>query len=506
MRLFRGPAALMAALFAVNAASSAAGAAPAPVAAMVHSATATPDVAGQPVPFGHAAFYGSPGTKLAKPVVAMAATPDGGGYYEVAADGGVFNYGDAKFYGSTGADHLVRPIIGLATAKGINGYWLVASDGGVFAFGQARFYGSTGGVKLAKPIVGIAATPDGLGYWLVASDGGIFSFGDARFHGSTGGVTLAKPVVGMAPSANGLGYWLVASDGGIFAFGDARFYGSTGSDHLIAPVVGMASTTTGDGYWLAASDGGVFAFGHAPFAGSMGGSATAAPVAAIIGDAAGAGYWLLPVMPPPPPPAPPAVPAGQLQEGDSGAAVLALQQRLTALGYWSDTPDGQYGDATVQAVYALQKAAGLTPDGVAGPATEAALAQGVKPTPQPSSGYNIQINLAKDLIMFVNNGQVEWTLNTSTGGGYTYTQDGQTDVADTPTGHFNTYRVVDGTVTDSLGTLWRPRFFYEGFAIHGDDSVPPYPVSHGCARISNEAIDWVWASNLDPIGTPVWVY
>ena len=59
------------------------------------------------------------------------------------------------------------------------GYYLVASDGGVFAFGTARFYGSTGAMKLNSPIVGMAETPDNRGYWLVASDGGVFSFGDA---------------------------------------------------------------------------------------------------------------------------------------------------------------------------------------------------------------------------------------------------------------------------------------------------------------------------------------
>src|ERR1700689_2573618 len=54
-------------------------------------------------------------------------------------------------------------------------YWLVASDGGIFSFGGAPFYGSTGSIALNKPIVGMAGTPDRAGYWLVASDGGIFS-------------------------------------------------------------------------------------------------------------------------------------------------------------------------------------------------------------------------------------------------------------------------------------------------------------------------------------------
>jgi hypothetical protein len=120
------------------------------------------------------------------------------------------------------------------------GYWLVASDGGIFSFGAARFYGSTGSIALNKPIVGMAATPTGQGYWLVASDGGIFSFGAARFYGSTGSMTLNKPIVGMAATPTGAGYWLVASDGGIFSFGAARFYGSTGSMTLNKPIVGMA--------------------------------------------------------------------------------------------------------------------------------------------------------------------------------------------------------------------------------------------------------------------------
>ncbi len=121
------------------------------------------------------------------------------------------------------------------------GYWLVAADGGIFPFGGAGGYGSTGGIHLNKPIVGMAATPDGKGYWLVAADGGIFPFGDAVGYGSTGGIHLNKPIVGMAATPDGKGYWLVAADGGIFPFGDAGGYGSTGGIHLNKPIVGMAA-------------------------------------------------------------------------------------------------------------------------------------------------------------------------------------------------------------------------------------------------------------------------
>ena len=69
----------------------------------------------------------------------------------------------------------------------------MAADGGIFAFGDAPFYGSMGGAALNQPVVGMAATPTGEGYWLVAADGGIFAFGDAAFYGSMGGQHLSQP-------------------------------------------------------------------------------------------------------------------------------------------------------------------------------------------------------------------------------------------------------------------------------------------------------------------------
>jgi hypothetical protein len=136
-----------------------------------------------------------------KPVVAVACRAPATaprGYYLGASDGGMFNFGNIPFCGSTGNVALNRPIVGMAAPSGAGGYWLVASDGGIFTFGDAHFYGSTGAVHLNKPIVAMAATPDGKGYWLVASDGGIFTFGDAPFYGSTGGVALTRPIVAMA--------------------------------------------------------------------------------------------------------------------------------------------------------------------------------------------------------------------------------------------------------------------------------------------------------------------
>jgi hypothetical protein len=77
---------------------------------------------------------------------------------------------------------------------------LVACDGGIFTFGDAGFFGSTGAVHLVQPIVDMAATPDGRGYWMVAADGGIFTFGDAPFYGSLGGQGI-DDVIGIAGTA-----------------------------------------------------------------------------------------------------------------------------------------------------------------------------------------------------------------------------------------------------------------------------------------------------------------
>jgi hypothetical protein len=220
-------------------------------------------------------------------VVGMAATPDDGGYWMVAADGGVANYGDAPFSGSPVNEHLNQPIVDIAAAPGSGGYWLVAADGGVFSYGGAGFYGSPGGHPLNQPVVAMTATPDGGGYWLVAADGGVFSYGDAPFFGSPGGQSLNQAVVSIAATPDGGGYWLVAADGGIFSYGDAPFFGSPAGSHLHKPIVGIAPTADGKGYWLVASDGGVFSYGDAQYYGSLGGGEQT--VTGIIGSPSGYG-------------------------------------------------------------------------------------------------------------------------------------------------------------------------------------------------------------------------
>jgi poly-gamma-glutamate capsule biosynthesis protein CapA/YwtB (metallophosphatase superfamily) len=248
--------------------------------------------------YGDASAPGDPGSlSLNRPIVGMAATPDGGGYWLVASDGGIFSFGSAKFFGSAGGTPLNRPIVGMAAAPDGRGYWLVASDGGIFSYGSARFFGSTGSMALNRPIVGMAPALGGGGYWLVASDGGIFSYGSARFFGSTGSMALNRPIVGMAAAPDGQGYWLVASDGGIFSYGSSKFFGSTGSMKLNRPIVGMAGAVDGAGYWLLGSDGGIFSYGSSRFFGSAAGSAMGPGrvAAAMVRSPSGQGYDILAV-------------------------------------------------------------------------------------------------------------------------------------------------------------------------------------------------------------------
>ncbi len=209
----------------------------------------------------------------------------GKGYWLVAADGGIFPFGDAGGYGSTGNITLNKPMVGMASTPNGEGYWLVAADGGIFPFGNAVGYGSTGGMKLNTTIAGMAATPDGAGYWLVGADGAVFPFGDAVNYGSMAGQYISAPVVGIVSTPDGKGYWMVGSDGNVYAFGDAVSYGSMAGQHLNKPVVGMAATPDGKGYWLVAADGGIFPFGDAGGYGSTGNITLNKPMVGMAGVA-----------------------------------------------------------------------------------------------------------------------------------------------------------------------------------------------------------------------------
>ena len=219
----------------------------------------------------------------------MTLTADGGGYWGVATNGGVYSFGDAKFYGSARSYSPPAPIVGMATDSATGGYWEVASNGGVYSF-NAPFYGSARSYSPPAPIVGMVTDSATGGYWEVASNGGVYSF-NAPFYGSARSYSPPAPIVGMAVTPDGRGYWEVASNGGVYSFGDAKFYGSARSYSPPAPIVGMATDSATGGYWEVASNGGVYSF-NAPFYGSARGS-TSTPIMGITSYLKGGGYLVV---------------------------------------------------------------------------------------------------------------------------------------------------------------------------------------------------------------------
>jgi lipoprotein-anchoring transpeptidase ErfK/SrfK len=82
-----------------------------------------------------------------------------------------------------------------------------------------------------------------------------------------------------------------------------------------------------------------------------------------------------------------------------------------------------------------------------------------------------------------------------------------TRIADTPPGTYQILRQIDGVREAPLGRLYRPKYFTTtGIAFHGYPSVLAFPASHGCVRVTNAAIDFIWSQGLMPLGTTVWVY
>jgi hypothetical protein len=195
-----------------------------------------------------------------------------------------------------------------------------------------------------------------------------------------------------------------------------------------------------------------------------------------------------------------------LRVGSEGPEVEDLQRQLASMGYFVPGIDGVFGDDTLHAVMAFQKANQIGVDGAVGPETRKTLAHPKPLVPEESTPErHVEVDIDRQILMFVWKGEVTHVFDTSTGSGGTFeNESGDTVTAHTPRGHFAIDRKIDGPHESYLGEMWRPSYFYGGYAIHGSPSVPTYPASHGCVRLTNHAMDW--AFDRLPIGTPVFVY
>lgn len=219
------------------------------------------------------------------------------------------------------------------------------------------------------------------------------------------------------------------------------------------------------------------------------------------------------------PPAPPVIPA--LREplaavGTSdGAATARLQARLLELGFWVQATDGDFGLTTSQAVMAFQKFHGLPATASVDDNTAAIMsAAGERAAGRADAGTLVEVDKSRQLLFVVVDGVTEWVFNSSTGSEVPYETPNKNDPtviergdSVTPTGLFHTERErPEGWWEGDLGEIYRPKYFVGGIAVHGSNSIPNYPASHGCVRVSVPAMDFIWESDFVPLGTNVWVY
>lgn len=173
-----------------------------------------------------------------------------------------------------------------------------------------------------------------------------------------------------------------------------------------------------------------------------------------------------------------------IRYGARGSAVIYLQQRLTALRYDVGPIDGIFGYSTLHGVYAFQKVQGIGVDGIVGPITWSRIASPYVPKARYyRTAASVEVNLTRRVVYLTRYGAVTRILDASPGKYST----------PTPTGTFSIYRRIDGWRQSPLGLLWRPNYFYGGYALHGSTSVPTYAASHGCVRVTVPAMNRIWS-------------
>jgi peptidoglycan hydrolase-like protein with peptidoglycan-binding domain len=199
----------------------------------------------------------------------------------------------------------------------------------------------------------------------------------------------------------------------------------------------------------------------------------------------------------------------------SGLPTRAAQKKLLTLGFWVASTDGRFEDTTRQAVMAFQKYFRLKPTGSITPGTAYLLETVDEPaTAETTEGTLAEVDKQRQLLFIVQEGKTVAVLNASTGDDREYEEPDANSpgviirgVALTPEGTFAIDRErPDGWWIGDLGQIYRPKYFIGGVAIHGSTSVPAYPASHGCVRVSVAAMDMIWDKNLLPRGTTVIVH
>ncbi|MCP2340129.1 L,D-transpeptidase family protein [Actinomadura rupiterrae] len=186
--------------------------------------------------------------------------------------------------------------------------------------------------------------------------------------------------------------------------------------------------------------------------------------------------------------------------------IRAVQLRLIALHYDPGPADGVYSGFTQDAVWAFEEVNGLPPTGKPDDRLVHALAHPKAPRrlTHDSSRAHVDVDIRHQILVVYKDGKVALISHVSTGSGQHYCKDGRCGFARTPRGDFRVTRRFPGWHRSRLGYMYRPLYFYSGFAIHGSLDVPREPASHGCVRIPMHTADLV--PGLVRNGEPVHIH
>lgn len=176
--------------------------------------------------------------------------------------------------------------------------------------------------------------------------------------------------------------------------------------------------------------------------------------------------------------------------GSAGPSVYELERRLNELHYALGRVDGYFGQDDVDAVIAFQKLHGLPRTGAVDARFWTELQRAQVPRAHYPSGDHVEVSKGRQVLFLVRDGTVALVVPVSTGA-----------TGNTPLGHWPVYSRVPGF---NAKAMYYSSFFIGGFAIHGYQSVPPYPASHGCVRIP------LWVAyrlySLIDYGTEIYIY
>jgi hypothetical protein len=186
----------------------------------------------------------------------------------------------------------------------------------------------------------------------------------------------------------------------------------------------------------------------------------------------------------------------------STSEIKWAEQRLTDLSYRPGTIDGVKDKWTKSAIIAFEEWEGLARDGVFGSAMWARLQTATRPIPlKTSPGTNpwIEVDKAKQVLLYCRNGAVVWTLHVSTG---------SASLSGGRVSPSGTWTILAKHAAASYRSTYYPMDYDASqdpiLAIHGYPSVPTYPASHGCVRLETWDQDALFP--LIDVGTYVYIY